>query len=261
MRSIRVGGDAEVVDRLHRTDDALMTDDVAAETVALRSSIGRSSGVARPLGPVDLAIKRSVDILGSICLLILVSPLMLLVAAAVRLSSPGPAIFRQRRVGLDGEEFVMLKFRTLRADQADAAGRHQATLSDPRVTPLGRWLRLTSLDELPQLWNIILGDMSLVGPRPHAPATEVEGMRFASALPRYDERHRVKPGLTGLAQVNGWRGPTPTIAALEHRLENDLEYIERWSLRLDLAIMLRTLGVPFTAAAHAPHPADQRDNP
>ncbi|MCB1834148.1 MAG: sugar transferase, partial [Geminicoccaceae bacterium] len=169
-------------------------------------------------------------------------PLMLLVAVLIKLDSPGPVFFRQDRVGRWGETFTILKFRTLFDDMCDEAGRHQATIHDPRVTRVGRWLRRTSIDELPQLVNVVHGDMSLVGPRPHAPATEVEGRPFAEALPQYEKRHCVKPGLTGWAQVHGWRGPMPTLKSLENRLAYDLEYIEIWSMPLDAYILLRTLG-------------------
>ncbi|MCB9945342.1 MAG: exopolysaccharide biosynthesis polyprenyl glycosylphosphotransferase [Geminicoccaceae bacterium] len=204
-----------------------------------------------PIGVFDLRLKRWVDIGLASVLLLLVLPLLAIVAAMVKLDSRGPILFRQERVGLHGRRFTMLKFRTLYHDRTDAAGRLQATWHDPRVTRVGRVLRRTSIDELPQLVNVIRGDMSLVGPRPHAPATEVDGLPFAEALPHYERRHCVKPGLTGWAQVNGWRGPTPTLRALENRLNCDLDYIENWSLTLDVIILLRTLGVPF--AGHPDH--------
>lgn len=203
----------------------------------------------QPLSSSEESLKRAVDLVLGCLLLLFVLPLMLLVAVLIKLDSPGPVFFRQDRVGRWGETFTILKFRTLFDDMCDEAGRHQATIHDPRVTRVGRWLRRTSIDELPQLVNVVHGDMSLVGPRPHAPATEVEGRPFAEALPQYEKRHCVKPGLTGWAQVHGWRGPTPTLKSLENRLAYDLEYIEIWSMPLDAYILLRTLGVPFSSPA------------
>ncbi|MEZ5824000.1 MAG: exopolysaccharide biosynthesis polyprenyl glycosylphosphotransferase [Geminicoccaceae bacterium] len=215
----------------------------------LSRDIPESRGFAVPLTPAELALKRWVDIVVGSLLLVFVLPLAALVAIFVKMDSPGPVFFSQERVGRYGRPFVMLKFRTLFTDRSDREGRFQATIHDPRVTRVGRWLRRTSIDELPQLVNVIKGDMSLVGPRPHAPATEVEGRPFSEALPNYEKRHCLKPGLTGWAQVHGWRGPTPTLKSLENRLEYDLEYIENWSMSLDAIILLRTLGVPFTPHA------------
>ena len=183
--------------------------------------------------------KRLLDLLGGAALLALSAPLLLALAVAVRLSSEGPILFRQTRIGAHGRRFSMLKFRTMihEPDRPFA----QASPRDRRVTRIGRILRRLSLDELPQLINVVLGDMSLVGPRPHAPETQVEGLSFETALRLYRLRHRVKPGMTGLAQIRGQRGATPAIAALEQRLGSDLEYIQNWSLRLDLGILLRTL--------------------
>jgi len=188
--------------------------------------------------------KRLFDIIGAGLLLTIVSPLMLLIALLLRCDGSGPVIFRQRRVGAFGRNFTVLKFRTMR-HVADSAFS-QAQPHDPRVTRLGRFLRRTSLDELPQLLNVLRGDMSLVGPRPHSSETTVEGISFDAAVQSYRIRHRVKPGITGLAQVRGQRGSTNRREALEQRIASDLEYIETWSLRLDLAIILRTLPVFFT---------------
>jgi putative colanic acid biosysnthesis UDP-glucose lipid carrier transferase len=164
----------------------------------------------------------------------------------VRLTSPGPAFYRRRRHGLNGAAIEVLKFRTMRADACDegAAGApfRQARRGDPRVTPLGRLLRRTSLDELPQFINVLRGEMSVVGPRPHALA---HGEAMAPLVDAYVARHRVKPGITGWAQVNGLRGETDTLEKMERRLEHDLHYIENWSLSLDLRIILRTLLVGF----------------
>lgn len=171
------------------------------------------------------------------------APLLAVLAALVRLSGPGPVVFRQERLGAQGRPFTVLKFRTMR--HQPAAAFTQAQRGDARITRIGRFLRRTSLDELLQLVNVISGEMSLVGPRPHAPETTVEGISFENALKLYRLRHRVKPGITGLAQVRGQRGETRSLPSLERRLASDLEYIQNWSVGLDIAILLRTLPVPF----------------
>jgi putative colanic acid biosynthesis UDP-glucose lipid carrier transferase len=173
---------------------------------------------------------------------------MLTVALAVKLTSKGPVLFRQKRYGLNNELIEILKFRTMHVAACDDGrgpheGFRQATRGDPRVTPVGRLLRRTSLDELPQFLNVLRGDMSVVGPRPHAVAHHE---RFAPLIDSYIARHRVKPGITGWAQVHGLRGETDTVEKMERRLEHDLYYIENWSLSLDLRIILRTLLVGFT---------------
>ncbi len=178
--------------------------------------------------------KRTFDLVLSGTLAVLGMPLLLCIAAAVRLSSPGPVLFRQQRVGRDGRIFAMLKFRTMRADAERHTGPVFAVAGDPRRTPIGRWLRSTSLDELPQLYNVLRGDMSLVGPRPERPVFVEE---FRSAIPRYFERHKVRSGITGWAQVNGLRGDTP----LEDRTLYDIYYVENWSLALDIKILGLTL--------------------
>ncbi|MCX8100400.1 MAG: undecaprenyl-phosphate glucose phosphotransferase [Geminicoccaceae bacterium] len=173
--------------------------------------------------------------------LLLTAPLWLAIALAVKLSSPGPVLYRQQRGGFNGELFEVLKFRTMRVEACDAGsepGLGHTRKGDPRVTPIGRFLRRTSLDELPQLWNVLKGDMSLVGPRPHARAHDD---RYAALIDGYLARHRVKPGITGLAQISGCRGEIRTLAEMQRRVELDLAYIQRWSLRLDLEILLRTL--------------------
>jgi putative colanic acid biosynthesis UDP-glucose lipid carrier transferase len=188
-----------------------------------------SRGVHGPL-------KRLEDlVIGSLCLLMLGLP-MLAIAAAVRLTSRGPALFRQRRYGRGGQVIEVLKFRTMRVAE-DGAKVTQAQKDDPRVTPLGRLLRRTSLDELPQLLNVIRGDMSLVGPRPHAVA---HNEQYRQQIVEYMLRHKVRPGITGWAQVNGWRGETDTLRKMVYRVEHDLDYIRNWSLWLDLKILWLT---------------------
>jgi lipopolysaccharide/colanic/teichoic acid biosynthesis glycosyltransferase len=168
-----------------------------------------------------------------------------MVAMAIKLDSPGPILFRQPRVGFNDQPFEVLKFRTMYAGVTDIVGERQAIRKDPRVTRIGAWLRRKSLDELPQLVNVLKGEMSLVGPRPHAHGTTVEGRLFHEAVSRYAARHRVKPGITGWAQVNGWRGETDVMLKLEERLRHDLYYVENWSVWLDFVILARTLLVPI----------------
>ena len=185
--------------------------------------------------------KRAFDLAGSIVLLLLFSPLLLLSACLVKASGPGPVIFRQTRIGAHGRQFDVLKFRIMAHDPHRPVT--QATRNDARITKIGRSLRRSSLDELLQLFNVIRGNMSLVGPRPHAPETQVEGINFENAVRLYRLRHRVKPGITGLAQIRGQRGETPAVRMLEQRLASDLEYIRSWSLWLDISIILQTLPV------------------
>jgi Undecaprenyl-phosphate glucose phosphotransferase len=182
----------------------------------------------------DRLAKRSLDVVVSACLLVLLSPLLALIAALIRGTSPGPVFFRQERMGLDGRTFSMLKFRSMRADAEDETGPVWAQAGDARRTRAGAFLRTASLDELPQLWNVFKGEMSLVGPRPERPVFIKE---FRQRVPRYMLRHTVKAGITGWAQVNGWRGNT----SIEKRIEHDLYYIEHWSLLFDLKILWLTL--------------------
>ena len=163
-------------------------------------------------------------------------PLLALVAVAIKLDSPGPILFRQKRCGFNGRSFSIRKFRTMFVLE-DGPSITQAQFADKRVTRLGAWLRRTSIDELPQLLNVLDGSMSLVGPRPHAVAHD---NRFDKLVQNYAYRRRVKPGLTGWAQVNGYRGPTPDAASIKQRVEYDLWYIDNWSLKLDFMILLQT---------------------
>jgi Undecaprenyl-phosphate glucose phosphotransferase len=190
-----------------------------------------------PLWGYRAATKRLTDILISAMLLVLISPLMVAVAAAAKISSPGPAIFRQRRYGLNGEEITVYKFRTMRV-QEEGAKVVQATKDDPRTTRIGRFLRRYSLDELPQLINVLQGSMSLVGPRPHA--VEHNEM-YRKLIKGYMVRHKVLPGVTGLAQVNGMRGETRSLDQMEARIRYDLEYLRNWSIGLDLEIIAKTV--------------------
>jgi putative colanic acid biosysnthesis UDP-glucose lipid carrier transferase len=167
------------------------------------------------------------------------SPLLILVAAAVKFTSTGPALFRQRRYGLNGEEILVYKFRSMITTE-DGEQVKQATRGDPRVTPVGRFIRKTSIDELPQLFNVLQGTMSLVGPRPHAVA---HNEMYRKLISGYMIRHKVRPGITGLAQVNGMRGETETLDKMSERVRYDLEYLRYWSPWLDLKIIFKTLGL------------------
>jgi putative colanic acid biosysnthesis UDP-glucose lipid carrier transferase len=182
-------------------------------------------------------IKRMSDVLLSCAILLLCMPLMLLIALGVKLTSRGPAIFRQRRYGLDGRDIVVYKFRSMTVQQ-DGAQVPQAVKGDARVTRFGAFLRRTSLDELPQFINVIQGRMSIVGPRPHAVA---HNETYRSLVKGYMIRHKVKPGITGLAQIRGARGETDTVDKMKLRIEYDLEYLRNWSLRLDMLIILKTI--------------------
>jgi lipopolysaccharide/colanic/teichoic acid biosynthesis glycosyltransferase len=184
--------------------------------------------------------KRAIDLGFALCLLAVFAMPLLLVMLAIRLDSKGPVLFRQKRIGLNGRTFTTLKFRTMAWNPAESGSIQQAARHDSRVTRVGRWLRRTSVDEMPQLINVLRGEMSIVGPRPHAPGTRAGGHLFEDVAQCYGARHFVKPGLTGLAQVRGWRGETDTEDKLLHRIDCDFEYIAHWSVRLDLAIIWRT---------------------
>ncbi len=184
-------------------------------------------------------LKRISDIVLAGAILLLIWPLMLAIAIGVKLSSPGPVLFKQRRYGLDGEEIVVYKFRTMTVCE-DGERVVQATRNDGRITPFGRFLRRTSLDELPQFLNVLQGRMSVVGPRPHAVA---HNEQYRKLINGYMLRHKVRPGITGWAQVNGLRGETETLEKMKRRVEYDLDYLRHWSLGLDLSIVLRTIGI------------------
>ena len=194
-----------------------------------------------PFTGINGFIKRVSDIVLSGLILLLISPILLILALGVKLSSPGPIIFRQRRTGLDGEIIEVYKFRSMRATD-DGPVVKQATRDDPRITPFGAIIRRTSLDELPQFINVLQGRMSIVGPRPHAVAHNEQYRKLVKA---YMARHKVKPGITGWAQVNGLRGETDTLDKMAARIEYDLEYLRNWTLGLDLLIIVRTVKLVF----------------
>ncbi|MEE7460775.1 MULTISPECIES: undecaprenyl-phosphate glucose phosphotransferase [Methylobacterium] len=194
----------------------------------------------RPIADWDVVVKALFDRCVGLMMLLALSPLMLVIALAVRLTSRGPVLFRQKRHGFNNELIEVYKFRSMYVDQCDAGAAKMVTRGDPRVTPVGRFIRKTSLDELPQLFNVLKGDLSLVGPRPHALQAKAANTLYDQVVDGYFARHKVKPGITGWAQVNGWRGETDTSEKLQRRVEHDLYYIENWSVLLDLQILLTT---------------------
>ena len=210
------------------------------EFVSLRAEAEMFEGLplitlqGSPLYGWNLVIKRMLDVVGASAALVVFSPVLCAIAALVKLTSPGPVFFRQLRMGLDGQAFEMLKFRSMKLDAESETGPVWTQPNDDRRTPIGAFLRRTSLDELPQFWNVLRGEMSIVGPRPERPEFIT---RFRETLPQYMLRHKMKAGITGWAQINGWRGNT----SLERRIEHDLYYIEHWSIWFDFKIMLLTV--------------------
>ena len=194
-----------------------------------------------PFSAVGAVAKRSCDMVLSLLLLVPMSVLFLLVAIVIKLDSRGPVFFRQQRSGQYGRSFGIYKFRSLHVAQADGAAETLVTHGDRRVTRVGKYLRKYSIDELPQILNVVLGDMSLVGPRPHAARAKADGKIYAEVMPDYMLRYRVKPGMTGWAQVNGWRGNTDTEEKLRKRVEFDFAYIKTWSISRDFVILLKTI--------------------
>jgi len=195
----------------------------------------------KPIADWDIVLKYLFDkIVGTLCL-ILFSPIMLLTALAVKLTSKGPVLFKQKRYGFNNELIEVYKFRSMYTDQLDYRADKLVTRSDSRVTPVGRIIRKTSLDELPQLLNVVFkGNLSLVGPRPHVVNAKAADHQYDEVVDGYFARHRVKPGMTGWAQIHGWRGGTDTEEKIQKRVECDLYYIENWSILLDLYIMIAT---------------------
>ena len=198
----------------------------------------------RPIADWDVVMKSMFDrVIGALALIAL-SPVMLLIALAVKLDSRGPALFKQKRYGFNNELIEVYKFRSMYVEQSDATAAKLVTKGDPRVTRVGRFIRKTSLDELPQLFNVVFkGNLSLVGPRPHAVHAKAVDRLYDEAVDGYFARHRVKPGITGWAQINGWRGETDSQEKIQARVEHDLYYIENWSVLFDLYILAMT---PFS---------------
>lgn len=226
--SIRLAFDLDVIERRARGTSSL------GGVPLLRLS-------ERPLKDWQVLAKRVEDLILCGGLMVIHIPVMLLIALLIKLDSPGPILFRQARHGFNNSIFWMLKFRTMHVDQSDPSGVKQTVPGDPRVTRVGAFLRRWSFDELPQFLNVLRGEMSLVGPRAHPIEMRAMGRRYDELVDDYAARHRVKPGLTGWAQVNGWRGPTLTEESARKRIEYDLDYIENWSLLMDLKIIGMTV--------------------
>jgi len=196
------------------------------------------TGVARAL---SLGTKRAIDIAGSAAGLLFLAPLLLIIAAWIKLTDKGPVFFRQSRVGLDGQTFEIFKFRSMYTHLGDTTGVAQTVANDSRVTPIGAFIRKTSIDELPQLINVLRGDMSLVGPRPHVAGMLAAGMPYEDLVPHYNFRHRMRPGLTGWAQCQGLRGPTVDRSKALRRIGHDFAYVQNFSLWLDIKILAKTV--------------------
>lgn len=194
----------------------------------------------KPMSDWSVAMKVIEDRVISAAALVILSPLLAMIALAVKLTSPGPIFFKQTRYGFNNERIDVLKFRSMYTDMSDFTAAKQVTRDDPRVTPIGRFLRRSSLDELPQLFNVLRGELSLVGPRPHALQAHADGHIYDQVVEGYFARHKVKPGITGWAQISGWRGETDTVEKIEQRVAHDLFYIENWSLLFDLRILIQT---------------------
>ncbi|MEP2726947.1 sugar transferase [Roseibium sp.] len=225
-------------------------DDLGA--LSLRRSDGRTSLLIAP-GPLGLRqrlLKRALDLGIAVPALIILLPAFVAAAVAIKLTSPGPVLFRQARIGQANRQFGVLKFRSMRHCALDAAGTQSASREDSRITPVGRFLRRTSIDELPQLFNVLLGNMSIVGPRPHALGSTAEDLLFWNIDSRYWHRGAVKPGMTGLAQIRGFRGATHRVEDLTMRLHADLEYLNDWSVWNDLLIILKTARVLIHSRAY-----------
>ncbi|MFN3955425.1 MAG: undecaprenyl-phosphate glucose phosphotransferase [Pararhodobacter sp.] len=224
---IRVMADAELPDFARRR----------------RSRIGRFRMVnfySRPIHGGDALVKRAFDLVFASLAALVFAPVMVLVALAIRLESPGPVLFRQKRHGFNNRPIEVFKFRSMYADRCDPSAVRAVRRGDDRVTRLGRFLRRSSLDELPQIYNVLRGDLSLVGPRPHATAARTGDLVYDAVAEAYSARHKVKPGVTGWAQINGWRGEMNTPEKIRARVEHDLHYVENWSLWLDLKILVFT---------------------
>ncbi|WP_346911915.1 sugar transferase [uncultured Roseibium sp.] len=225
------GGASALNVEKNQSFSAMLTSNAAAADFMADAAVAQKS---RPL-------KRAIDVVGASAAVGLLSPLLLGLAVTIRATSKGPVFFRQERHGKNGEVITVLKFRSMYVDQCDHSGVQQTVKNDPRVTPIGRFLRRSNFDELPQLFNVIRGDMSLVGPRPHVPGMLAAGVPYEEFDARYHDRHAVLPGITGLAQVNGFRGETKDAHAARMRLHYDLTYVDQQSTLLDIKIMVGTI--------------------
>jgi lipopolysaccharide/colanic/teichoic acid biosynthesis glycosyltransferase len=238
--------DDRVVAWAHVLKSMAVDGEVVAPDVDRIGMIGSRRTLVVSAGPLhlrDRMIKRTFDVAVSLAALIVLSPLLLGIAIAIRLESPGPVMFRQQRIGRDNTLFMMLKFRSMYHDRSDASASVLTARDDARVTKMGQFIRRNSIDELPQLFNVLRGDMSIVGPRPHALSARAADQLYWEIDVRYRHRHAVKPGVTGLAQIRGYRGATVFKTDLTNRLSSDLEYLRDWSMGKDLWILFRTIFV------------------
>lgn len=201
---------------------------------------------SRPISGWARVLKGLEDRILAACFVVVFAPLMALIALAIRIESPGPVLFSQKRYAFNNNLIEVFKFRTMYDHLSDPSAEKLTTRDDPRVTKVGRIIRRTSLDELPQFFNVLRGEMSIVGPRPHAVAAKAAGQLYDEAVDQYAARHKVKPGITGWAQVNGWRGETDTLEKIERRIDYDLYYIDNWSVWLDLVIIARSVAIIFS---------------
>lgn len=249
---VETGGTASVSDMNHWGDTDWQG---AAKSVAFHGGlpVRLSNGIpeagygnARRL---DTVLKRAMDVVVSICAVAALMPLFLIVAVAIKMTSAGPVLFRQYREGLHGTPFLIYKFRSLAVEVEDRTGVAQTRIGDPRVTGIGRFIRRTSIDELPQLLNVLLGHMSLVGPRPHVANMLAGGMKYVQLVPYYDLRLQMRPGLTGWAQANGLRGSTEDAAMARARVDYDIAYIQNFNILLDLRILLKTIAREFLSGS------------
>lgn len=230
-----------------RTPISVRPVEYAGASSAYRPS--RRSRRVRRTEPASSIVKRLFDIVAAGGALLFFAPLLIAIAVAIKVTSPGPALFFQYRYGYRNRRFKIYKFRTMRTDAGDARGVKQTVQGDARVTSIGKILRKTSLDEIPQLINVIKGDMSLVGPRPHVPGMLAAELLYEDLVPYYFQRHTARPGITGLAQVSGCRGSTVESGRAISRIDYDLYYIETWSLRMDIVIILRTVRKEFLSGS------------
>jgi Undecaprenyl-phosphate glucose phosphotransferase len=253
--ALPLGADRRVIEIMGKLRRAPVEIALCGDMVGLRlgtiqpcqvGGVGLLAALPRPFTGWSGVRKAIEDRVLAALILLLISPLMAVIALAIKLDSPGPVLFRQKRYGYNNRLIDVFKFRTMHHHAADTNAEQLTRRNDPRVTRIGAFLRRTSLDELPQFINVLRGDMSVVGPRPHALAAKAGGLLYPEAVKDYHARHRVKPGITGWAQVNGWRGETETVQQIEKRVEHDLYYIDHWSVMLDLRIVLRTILGGFT---------------
>ena len=235
--------------RDHRLKDLVRDPgSIAYQTIQVPDRLGAA---ARPRGPAHSVAKRAFDIIVALFGILVLLPSLFAIALAIKLTSRGPVLFCQRRYGLNSETFLLYKFRTMYFDKCDDSGVTQTRQGDLRVTRVGRVLRRSNLDELPQLFNVLKGEMSLVGPRPHVPGMLAAGVPYEVFVPNYFDRHRgARPGVTGLAQARGFRGSTERAEDAKGRIDLDLKYIQNWSFGLDLRLILETAWTEFVKAGN-----------